>query len=134
MNKIFAIQLICYLTGKTICNLNTEDWFCFRDTWNSDTDFICHKVPTGDLDCELAVDRDPDTDQPPLKCCDQSNRSECNIKHTIAQFEVAETKCRFDCCPEACVNIKNPIGLRIWIVVDSSDLTKKDCKRLCGTP
>ena len=59
------------------------------------------------------------------------------MKHYISQFEAAETKCRFDCeeyCPtDYCFNVRNPFQVWIWKVADTSDLTPKDCERLCGT-
>ena len=51
----------------------------FRDTWVSDKEHECHKVPNIIDDvCELAVDWDVDEDAADLKCCDFSNRSTCN--------------------------------------------------------
>ena len=108
---------------------------CFSDTWYSDVDFQCHKVPNGDLDCELAVDFDAYIDEPNLKCCSRSERSECNKKHPLVQFTVAGSRCNFECdetkeCPDQCA--VNPFG-QFFIANCNLDcnVTLEDCKRLC---
>ena len=56
--------------------------FCLlisSDTWVSDTEYVCHKIPANpDDDCERAVDWDVDEDEADLKCCNFSNRSTCD--------------------------------------------------------
>lgn len=76
-----------YVCEKNICN--STEFLPHLSTWEQKK---CHKVPEGNLECELYVGFHADNDSPPLYCCYPENRSSCNVETLLDTNSVFLTK------------------------------------------
>ena len=76
-----------YVCEKNICN--STDFLPHLSTWEHKK---CHKVPEGNLECELYVGFHADNDSPPLYCCYPENRSSCDVETLLDTNSVFLTK------------------------------------------